>query len=403
MKGQVFRRRAEQFARLADLASDRPGADVARQLASDAEATHLVALTRSLRGLRFEADPDPEFRDRLRQRLVAVASVRPPPPASSDETATGGTAAPRRRPEQTTRAGSPRLAFLAGLAAALVLVTGLTLLASSRALPGDLLYAVKRSGEQVEYVLAHNPQERGLRKLSSARTRLAEVGQLIARDAGTSPGQPGGTGQPPGGSAADAGLLARALADMDADTKAGAALVTGYAVQHRSDQALVELAGWTAGQRAALNSMRSRLPGPARAQAGSSLGLLTQLATRVQELRRDLPCGCLGGAGSDYLGPRPCLSCQVAPHTPAPRHPSTHAPRPAVTTSPAGRLPVPPPPSAGTSQPSSTAPPGTGPTVSSSTLPTVPVTTTPAAPTPSSTQDQDQGNTLCALLKPILC
>src|SRR5262249_51214141 len=153
---------------------------------------------------------------------------------------------PRRRPGRTARAGSPRLAFLAGLAAALVLVSGLTLLASNRALPGDTLYAVKRSGEQVELALVHNPQERGLRGLSFAQTRLTEVGQLIARGAGTSPGQHNGTGGARGTPAADdSGLLTRTLADMDADTRDGAVLVTGYAVQQRSDQALAELARWT--------------------------------------------------------------------------------------------------------------------------------------------------------------
>jgi hypothetical protein len=397
MNGQVFRRRAEQFARLADLASDRPGADVARQLTADAEAVHLVTLTRTLRGLPIGAGPDPEFRDRLRQRLVAVASVQPPAPANRDATASSRAAATPR----TTRAGSPRLAFLAGLAAALVLVTALTVLASYRALPGDTLYALKRHSEQVELALERNPQERGLKELSLAQTRLAEIGQLIARGTGTAPGQPGG-------SAADTGLLAQALADMDKYTREGAAQVTEYAVQHRSDQALAELARWTAAQQAAVAGMRSRLPEPARTQADGSLALLTQLATRVQGLHRDLPCGCLDRTGQDALGPKPCPSCQV-PRSPAPQRTGSRAPRPAATSPPPGGLPserpgTSPSPTAQTSQPPSTAPAATIPTTSAPGLPSVPLPTATPAPLPSSAQNPDGSDPVCEVLGvPVIC
>lgn len=139
----------------------------------------------------------------------------------------------------------PRLALLAGVVAAQMLATGLTALASTGAVPGGTLHAVKRSSEQIHRVLIRDPQEHGLRQLSFAQTRLSEIGKLIASGAGNTPSQPD---RPDTAArmlnAGKSELVARALSDMDEDIRQGAAIVTGYAVQHRADPALAALAGW---------------------------------------------------------------------------------------------------------------------------------------------------------------
>src|SRR5262249_4246908 len=142
-----------------------------------------------------------------------------------------------RRPLAGVRRPRPaRLAFATGALAALGLVAALPLLASSQALPGGTLDAVKRRREQLVLALWRDPQERGMRQLSFARTRLEEISQLVAQGGGVSIGA-GTRTLASGGTlaAGDADLVSRTLSDMDTDTREGAALVTSYAVQHDSD------------------------------------------------------------------------------------------------------------------------------------------------------------------------
>ncbi len=378
MNGQASRRRVEEFARLADLAVDRPGAEVARQLALDEDGARLVAVTRALRELRLDAQAEPEFRDRLRRRLVAVASVNPPAAAP----------APRHPLVRAPGARSPRLAFLAGALAALMLVTGLTLLASSRALPGDTLYAVKRSSEHLELALVHDPQERGLRQLSFAQTRLEEIGQLIARGGGVSLGAH--TRTVASGHALTAGdvdLVRQALDDMDRDTVQGASLVTTYAVSRRSDQSLATLATWAVAQRSTLTGMQGRLPAATADRAATSVALLDRLSTRVAQLRGALPCTCLAKTGHDELGPLPCSPC--APAQPGGGAlPSSRGPAGTQT---GGPTPARGPAASPTASPTPTA---TTPTTAGP----LPTTTLPSAPSITSTTP-----VLCDLLGPIVC
>ncbi|HSV65312.1 MAG TPA: DUF5667 domain-containing protein [Mycobacteriales bacterium] len=329
----VRSRRAGEFARLVDLAVDRQSTEAARYFAEDSRTTELLTVAHALREVRLDAGPDPEFAQRLRRRLVAVASVKPPElvdeatqpvprPRNPLSLARGGAglrgsahrpAAHRSRPQR-----SPKLAFLAGTLAAMVLVTGLTMLASSRALPGDALYALKRSSEHLELALVHDPKERGLRQLGFAQTRLGEVQKLLGRGgvpldprARTGPdGEPLATG--------DTSLVSQVLRDMDSDTLQGVRLLMTYAVQKSVDAPLATLSGWATDQRAELSSVLALLPEPASAQARESLVLLDRLTTRIQQLRGGLACSCLTGRTVDDLGPVPCSPCVplVAPTTP---------------------------------------------------------------------------------------
>jgi hypothetical protein len=381
MSGLVSRRRAEEFARLADLAVDRPGAEVAKQLALDEDGARLVSVARALREVRIDAGPDPEFRDRLRRRLVAVASVNPPVAAASILARPDAVPAPRSVPKAPlvgVRGRNPRLAFLAGAMAALVTVTGLTLLASHKALPGDTLYSVKRSSEHLELALLHDPQERGLRQLGFAQTRLEEIGQLLSREGGISIGQHTRTVAGGGGLASgDADLVLRALTDMDDDTREGASLITTAATQKRADAPLVTLATWTVGQQSTLSAIAQHLPATPQQRAVASLKLLTDLSTRIGQLRRDLQCGCLDRNVHDDLGPLPCAAACPSPGGPGTPGGGTGAPGSATGAPGGGTTTGPAPPASGGA--ASTAPPATpttpGPTPTA-TLPSVPPTTT---------------------------
>jgi Domain of unknown function (DUF5667) len=299
------RRRAAEFARLADLAVDRPGADVAKQLAGDEESAHLVSVTQALRELGpTAADPDPEFRARLRRRVVAKASVTgvPKPSRPAVPAPRGG------RAQRLAQAGSPRLAFLAGTLAALVLISGLTLLASSRAVPGDTLYGIKRSSESLELALVHDPLDKGHRQLRFAEERLGEISTLVRRTPGSGAGSSGTLGS------ADTDRMLAAMVDMDRDTGEGAAIITGLAVQQRSDALLSELSSWATQQRIALSPLVDQMPPTAALRAATSLALLQSLGVRLTELHNSLGCACLQTSGHDPLGPKPCpVPCVPAP------------------------------------------------------------------------------------------
>jgi hypothetical protein len=396
------RRRAAEFARLADLAVDRPGADVAQQLATDDEASTLVTITQALRELDLAAAPDPQFRDRLRQRVIAHASVTAPATVGAAAGPRPVVPAPRGgRAQRLAKTGNPRLAFLAGALAALVMISGLTLLASARAVPGDTLYAIKRSSENLELALAHGPGDRGNRQLGFARERLLEIGKLVARNSSelgpaTSTTGTGTLGSP------DTDRMLEVLLDMDGATGEGVAIITGLAVEQRSESVLTQLGSWTTSQRSALATLQPRMPAVAAQRATSSLGLLDQITIRIAQLRPLLDCSCMRDPGHDELGPKPCPVCTPKSGTPggpgtssAPAGPTSgpgsSSPDPVQTSSGSTGLPTgsaPPPPA--TAGPSSG---GTGP---------VGVGTNTPLPTASG-QPPPSPDLVCRLLDKVLC
>jgi hypothetical protein len=186
------RRRADDLAALLD---GRRAGPVPRELHD------VVARLGSLPAPR--AAPDAAFRDRLRDRLVAECSQRSP-------------AAPANRPKQASDDRPHRLRSLVAATTAATLVLGAgAAFASSRALPGDPLYGLKREIEDVRLHLAGSDEARGRVLLDQATERLDEVEALAAEsDAHDS---------------TTLGRTAGALAAMEQDSRAGAAdLIAAY-------------------------------------------------------------------------------------------------------------------------------------------------------------------------------
>lgn len=154
------RRRAEDFARAVD-------EGVPPRHRSLGEPVRLVKLLRSSELVEL----DPGFVSELRTQLIAAAHEE-----LRSLVATGGpvgrkvtTTAPRKR--------------LAAAASALVVVGGTVgvAAASQQAVPGDMLYPVKRTIEGGELFLAQSDSARGHELLEQAATRLQEVEVLVAR------------------------------------------------------------------------------------------------------------------------------------------------------------------------------------------------------------------------------
>ncbi|WP_113701142.1 DUF5667 domain-containing protein [Nonomuraea lactucae] len=152
---------------------------------------HLTRLGR----LSLGGGPSPAFRDRLREELLSAPPEPSPPPG------------PRPRP-RARQAGHgerrlgrlPWLTQLAtfGLAAGMMLSS----FATYRAVPGDTLYPLKRAAESTLVRLSNDDRERGERELDSAKTRAAEVAQLL-------------------GSSETGPLVTETLKDMERSTRAG--------------------------------------------------------------------------------------------------------------------------------------------------------------------------------------
>jgi hypothetical protein len=66
------------------------------------------------------------------------------------------------------------------------------------------------------------------------------------------------------------------------------------------------------------------MPDPGlRSQAQSSVRLVQAAQNRAAALAQNVNCDCLGGRGSDELGPKPCTSCGQQPSAPTSSTPVT--------------------------------------------------------------------------------
>lgn len=267
------RRKAEQFDALLE----------GRAAADDRDLAPLLALSAQLRDLDLPAAvPDPQFRQRLRTRLLAVASVH----GVGDQSRYR--AASERRPvRHRARPRFSRRATLvvAGALAGLTTLTGVSA-ASSDANPGDPLYNVKRSREAAQLALARSDVSRGQLHLEFAQRRLREASAVVE--------------QPDD--------LRRVLDDMDTDTRTGMRELGTAALERKQTAPLDIVDAFVASQRRDLLVLLQRSPsGPSAQRLKESVGTLGDVGNRAAGLRGTLLCtGSLAGLSiTDELGPVP--------------------------------------------------------------------------------------------------
>jgi hypothetical protein len=144
-----------------------------------------------LRELPLGGGPEPAFRYLLRDTLTSGRPLpepvrRVPRPARHSH----------RRPPKPLSRLSQVATF--GLAAVMML----SAFATYHAVPGDTLYPLKRAAESTLVRLSTDDVERAERELDSARTRAAEVAQLL-------------------GSSGDGPLVTKTLHEMEESTRSG--------------------------------------------------------------------------------------------------------------------------------------------------------------------------------------
>jgi hypothetical protein len=286
----VFHRRsAERFAKLIDQSPGEGPRHRARSRLDD-DLSALVALSQQTAALRLKlqtAGPDPAFRTDLRAMLVATAEregIGAAGEAPAD--AVVNPSPSRSRLGRPLLAGGPgsraRVGIIAGVAIGALALSGISA-TSGDATPGDSLYGVKRSTERAELALAGSDIGRGQLFLEFARTRLSEARAVSA----------------------DAASFALVLRDMDSATRQGVKLLTTAAVD-RHDPAALDAVDWfVTAQRDEIGGLLDKVAGGSRTRLLNSLGLVTEVGQRSQQLRVTMSCGATASDGSDPLGPRP--------------------------------------------------------------------------------------------------
>lgn len=220
---------------------------------ADAEVRHLVQQVEALCAVAAQTGPSADFRASLRDRLMTEAStvleVRP---------------APARR--RTVAFDSPgvrrRMARLS--AAAIVAVGGVGLVTSSaQAVPGDMLYGVKRSVETVELALHRSDDGRGEVLLSQSSERLAEA--VLLAEAGNDE------------------AVAESLADFRASATEGSAALFDHA-RAEDDSAAARTVATFAAESSALVAELAGVVDLGDRDLASTADLITSLAEQARSL-----------------------------------------------------------------------------------------------------------------------
>lgn len=252
-----------------------------RQRAS-AETMELVALADGVRSLSTHITPRPEFRESLRARLVAEASVLAESRAVL-QTWDGERTVPRQsdrasgiqRGQRSDPGPGPVVVVIgrgwrravAGVAASALVVGGATAVAATGSMPGDLLYPVKRGVENLQLRLGTSDAARGAGHLDLARQRLNESERLI-RDADS----------------AHVTVVGITLDAFEADTLAGERLLLAAHQDTGDDAPLNDLNAFVADVVPQLQQIRQAAAEPLHDQIDALLRLLggtDQILTRT--------------------------------------------------------------------------------------------------------------------------
>lgn len=278
--------------------------------------------------------PATKFRADLRQQLVAVT------PRLVSEAAVDAEPTPHRAASAWSRWRRPVM-ILVSTTAVFIALLGSAVYLSSRSLPGDTLYGVKRASEDVQLSLTSGDTARGRQYLSLAGTRADEVSSLLGHA-----GALGGGGVTAGAqiNSQTAKLVASTLDTADSQTRSGADLLNTQAVRTTSTAPLNDVLNWAPGQQKRLQSIIDRIPaGSLHDRAAASLEVLDAALTRSTSLQPLLGSPCEASAPSDAYGPLPQANCtptdssaSKVPGSPSSTAPSGHPVTPGASSRPAG-------------------------------------------------------------------
>ncbi|MCR4513891.1 DUF5667 domain-containing protein [Aeromicrobium sp. 50.2.37] len=222
------------------------------------------------------ATPRPEFRAALRERLLVEAQTAlvPDPGASRRAVAnrTPATVAPTR-PRARRR--------LAGLAVAAVSSLGVVgmVAGSAQAIPGDVLYPVKRGVENVELAMQRTDEGRGTQRLEIAAERLREARAVLGD-----------------GSTKQRAQVSSLLDDFSTQAEQGSSELFGAFGSDGSTATIDTVNDFAAASAVDLSVMSAEVPADAAAAFDSATAVVTDLAGQAGRL-----CGTCAKADVDAL------------------------------------------------------------------------------------------------------
>ena len=226
----------------------------------DDEIARLVACAEQLCEAAV-AEPSPAFRSSLRVQLMAEAStVLAPPDPRTD------------RPHVHRPIRTPSFAIrrrLAGATAALVTAGGFVGMvgASAAALPGEMLYPVKRGVENVELAFQNDDVSRGEYRLTQASERLAEARRLTDDNSPQSREH-----------------IAGALDDFAAQAKDGSSALFRSYGQSGSEQSITVVNDFSAAAAADLAQLSGRVPSNADPSYQTATNTVSELVSKASRL-----------------------------------------------------------------------------------------------------------------------
>ncbi|MER7248677.1 DUF5667 domain-containing protein [Kribbella sp. NPDC000426] len=256
------RARAESFAHAVD-----HGPRHSARLSEDPELLEAVELVGRLRTAGAVA-PRPEFSAELRHRLLEQAAAR----AATTATPTMVRSAPDSSDDppgredvgasvtDIRRRQGRRIRLVASTAALVLLGGGIgSAAAAQQAMPGDTLYGMKRSIENVSTNVSVGDDSRGRRDLEHAMTRLSEVRQLADN----------------GGSV---GTINATLDDFSAQSRKGVSRLVASYQQDGDESSISAITTFITSARQALVGLAPKLPPESLKSGVEALATIEQLA-----------------------------------------------------------------------------------------------------------------------------
>ncbi len=279
------RRRAEEFDALVE----------ARAAGRPADDARFDALLDVVGALRTSPQPQarPEFVADLRERLmVAAATELRPATDASPATAARLTVAPTR-----TRRDRRIAAAVGGLA--IVGASSTMAVASQSALPGDVLYPLKRAIENISTGVSTSDERRGASLLSHAAGRLAELDALSRDERGQDL----------------EAIESTLLVFTEQAAEASQVLITDYTETGDQDS-IVELQQFTVDSMDALEDLSAVLPPTAQEVLVSAGTLLAEIDQTTQQLCPTCPGSTIEQVPSFLVGAAEALVGDLVTPTP---------------------------------------------------------------------------------------
>jgi len=258
------RRRAEEFEAVVERQSTRG--------ASDQRYDDLLVLVGALRAVP-QPQARPEFVAELRTRLLAEAAAMPATQAAEADRL-------RLRKPDSGRVRNPRERRLAVAMGGFALVgaTATLSVVAQSALPGDLLYPLKRGIESAHTGISVGDEGKGTTLLASASTRLDEVSRL---DAGEHEAE-----------------IADTLDDFTTQAIEASDLLLASYAEERDDQTVTGLRSFNASSMESLADLDGTLPSSAQDEWVHAVTTLVRIDDEAR-----LSCPTCAGADLDDIAP----------------------------------------------------------------------------------------------------